>query len=131
MASPPIRPAPPATTPANPAPASLTGASRQEAEARQQHGRELTSQGRFAQAVAELDESIRLDPKLATSWNARGYAWLRLRRYDRAIADFSEAIRLNPTYANAWHNRAVARKAQGDQAGSAADAQKAAALERQ
>ena len=81
--------------------------------------------------MAELDAAIRLDPRLATSWNARGYAWLRLRNYDRAIADFSEAIRLNPAYANAWHNRAVARKAQGDQAGAAADAQKATALERQ
>lgn len=124
-------PAQPPVQPAGPPPTPKPSESLQNAEARQQHGRELTSQGRFAQAVAELDAAIRLDPKLATSWNARGYAWLRLRNYNRAIADFTEAIRLNPAYANAWHNRAVARKAQGDQTGAAADAQKAAALERQ
>jgi tetratricopeptide (TPR) repeat protein len=102
----------------------------QSAEAHHQRGRELTGAGKLPQAVAELTEAIRLKPNLALAWNARGYAYLRMRDYSHAIADFSEAIRLNPAYANAWHNRAAARRASGDRAGADADAKKASALER-
>ena len=53
----------------------------------------------------------------ATAYNARGYAWLRLRQFAKASEDFSAAIRLNPKYANAYRNRAVARKLSGDAKG--------------
>ncbi len=77
--------------------------------------------GRYAEAVQELTQAIRLDPKLAQAYNARGYAHLMLKQYGAAIADFDEAIRLQPGYQNAYTNRAVARKRSGDLAGASAD----------
>jgi Flp pilus assembly protein TadD len=100
------------------------------AETHQQRGRDLTAAGKFPQAIAELSESIRLKPNVATAWNARGYAYLRAGDSTHAIADFDEAIRLNPAYTNALRNRAAAKRATGDRAGAAADLEKAASLER-
>ena len=44
-----------------------------------------------------LNRAIELDPWLASAYNARGYAYLRMLNYNRAVIDFSEAIRLSPT----------------------------------
>ncbi|MBX5494336.1 MAG: tetratricopeptide repeat protein [Bryobacteraceae bacterium] len=84
-------------------------------------GRELTQQRKLGEALAELNEAIRLNPSLAAAYNARGYVYLLLRDYTRAVADFDAAIRLNPRYANAYHNRGVARRALGDWKGASKD----------
>jgi tetratricopeptide (TPR) repeat protein len=94
----------------------------------QRLGRARSSEGNFQEAVNLLNRAIELDPRLASSYNARGYAYLRLLRFDAAIADFSEAIRLNPAYANAYHNRAVSRLRKGDRTGAAQDDRRAAEL---
>ena len=91
------------------------------AEAREALGRELLGKGELARAVTELNEAIRLNPNRATAYNARGYAYLRMRMYKNALADFDQAIRLDPKYANAYHNRAAARRASGNAAGAAQD----------
>jgi tetratricopeptide (TPR) repeat protein len=91
-------------------------------------GREQNSRNHFEAAVTILGRAIALDPQLAISYNARGYARLRLHDLASAVTDFSEAIRLRPDYANAYHNRAVARRLLGDRIGAAEDDQKAAKL---
>ncbi len=70
----------------------------------------------YDRAIADYNETIRLDPKYAIGFNNRGLAYLRKGRLDPAIADFDEAIRLNPKYAMAFVNRAFAyqEKAQWD-----------------
>ena len=75
--------------------------------------------------MAELSEAVRLEPALARAYNARGYAYLRMKDYEHALADFNEAIRLMPNYANAFRNRSATRRAMGDAAGAAADQAKA------
>src|SRR4051794_34193606 len=50
---------------------------------------------KLEQAVADLDESIRLAPS-SEAHTARGFAWKRMGDKDKAIANFDEAIRLNP-----------------------------------
>jgi hypothetical protein len=95
-----------------------------------QLGRQLTQQGRYQEALAELSEAIRLAPTGATSYNARGFVYYLQGNYPSAIEDLSTAIRLNPNYANAFQIRGLAKKAAGDVAGGQADLQRAAQLRR-
>jgi hypothetical protein len=81
-------------------------------------------------ALRSLNRAIELDPRRATSYNARGYVYLRLRNFANAIVEFSNAIRLRPDYANAYRNRAIARRHSGDEKGAAADSRTAAELEK-
>jgi len=91
----------------------------------QQLGRKLIQEEHFAEAIEPLTQALKLDPFLATTFNARGYAYYRLKKLTQAIADFDQAIKLNPMYANAYTNRGVARRAAGDKAGADADQAKA------
>src|SRR6478752_9835826 len=72
-------------------------------------GRQLTSTGRYREAVLESTEALRIAPDFALALNARGYAWVLLRDWARAIDDLDHAIRVNPSYGNAYRIRAVAK----------------------
>ena len=84
-------------------------------------GRQLSQDGKFAEAIETFTEALKLDPSMPLAYNARGYAHFRLKHYPEAIADFDQAIKLNPAYANAYLNRSAAKRASGDKAGADAD----------
>ena len=67
--------------------------------------------GRYREAIEELNKAIEADPKFALAYNARGYAYYRLRDYSHAIADFDKALVLRPGYKNAIDNLVAALNA--------------------
>src|SRR5690242_19139349 len=69
-------------------------------------GIEWMRKGEYDKAIGDLDEAIRLDPKLTKAFNARGGAWMAKGEYDKAIRDLDESIRLDPKNALAFYNRA-------------------------
>ena len=77
-------------------------------------GKAWVEKGDFDAAIAELTESIRLDPKDANAYCGRGFAYGSRGELDKAIADLTEAIRLNPKLAIAYYNRGRAYKGKGD-----------------
>ena len=91
-------------------------------------GRKLLQEGRYQEAIEPLTEALKLDPSLSLAFNARGFAYFRLKQYPQALADFDQAIRLNRSYVNAYINRSVTRRAAGDKAGADADQAKAREL---
>ncbi|HVW37298.1 MAG TPA: tetratricopeptide repeat protein, partial [Pirellulales bacterium] len=65
-------------------------------------------QQNYENALADMNEAIRLDPQYAALYNDRGLVWLDKGEVDKAIADFTQSLRLEPQsygYANrgdAW-----------------------------
>jgi len=78
------------------------------AEEHYEAGLKLESEGKLREAIAEYDESIRLEPYLAPAYNNRGNAYARLGQLERAIPNYNEAIRLDSRYALAYSNRGIA-----------------------
>ena len=77
-----------------------------------------TEIGEYEQALADLDEALRLNPKSDMAYNNRGWAWIKQQEYDRAIVDLDQALRLNPQLSLAYVNRSNAwfRKGERDKA---------------
>jgi tetratricopeptide (TPR) repeat protein len=75
----------------------------------------------FKGAIADYDQAIRLNPKLAVAYNGRGNARYELRDMQGAIADLEQAIRFDPKLAPAYNGRGTVRYALGDKQGAIAD----------
>ena len=84
-------------------------------------GRQKLNQGRYVDAIFDLSEALRVAPRSATAYNARGFAWFKLHQLRRALEDLDQALQLNPNYTNAYHNRAAVKRALGDLSGAQAD----------
>jgi lipoprotein NlpI len=56
-------------------------------------------------AIADYNESIRIDPTNALTYNNRGDDYRILRNYDRALADLDQAVTIDPKYARAYKTR--------------------------
>src|SRR5215472_6377935 len=81
-------------------------------------GEAYRAKAQYERAIADFDEAIHLDPKLAAAFYNRGLAYGSKDQYERAIADFDEAIRLDPKFVFAFIGRGgvYALKAQYDRA---------------
>jgi tetratricopeptide (TPR) repeat protein len=77
--------------------------------------------GQAAQAVADLDRAVALDPKDFEALVWRGEANRILGRHDDALRDLDAAIEGGHDRCWAYFNRALIRGSRGDEAGMAAD----------
>jgi Tfp pilus assembly protein PilF len=60
--------------------------------------------GRYEEAIADMSQSIKLDPKDTLAYVLRGLVYQSDGKEDLAFDDFSYAIKLNPTLAVlTWH----------------------------
>jgi len=112
-------PAPAAQPPLAPAPVDEAGAL-----AHYKSGVELINQRKYAEAVAELDQSVALKPRFAVALVARGSANIGLGKYQEALADYSAARDADPLLASPLFGLAEAYRGLGQ-------SQKAAELYRQ
>jgi tetratricopeptide (TPR) repeat protein len=77
-------------------------------------GISLSADGQFDRAIADFNESIRLDSKYAPAFNARGFAYRGKGDLDRAIANSSAAIQIDPKFTEAYVTRGDTYRAKGD-----------------
>lgn len=71
--------------------------------------------------MADMDEAVKLAPKIAKLWHNRGQQWLAKDDVKRAVEDYSAALRLDPHYAVAWTSRGEAWALLGEQDKAIAD----------
>jgi serine/threonine protein kinase/tetratricopeptide (TPR) repeat protein len=64
--------------------------------------------GNWSASLADLDETIRLDPTNVWAYQMRAYAWYRLGDFQRAIDDATVTIRLDPSRVTAYLHRGAA-----------------------
>src|SRR3546814_14131006 len=64
--------------------------------------------GRFAEAVADLDKAIELDPFDDWAFLSRGDAFLELGEGERAVADYGQVIELEPENPAGYSHRSDA-----------------------
>ena len=69
--------------------------------------------GRYAKAIQDFTEVIRLDPNDAQAYNNRGVAKGGLGRRAEAIEDYTTAIHLNPNDVTAYNNRGATKEKLG------------------
>jgi len=62
-------------------------------------GRVHTTEGRWTDAIVQLNDGISRDPVSADSWYFRGYTWLISGFFDAASADFETCLARDPAYA--------------------------------
>jgi tetratricopeptide (TPR) repeat protein len=87
------------------------------------------AQGRYPQALADFNEAIALNPKVARVWVNKGSVFAEENKNDSAYVCFARAIELKPDYPEALSNRGGIRSRRGDLAGAVADFSRAIELE--
>ena len=87
---------------------SLSLGTANQVEAHNKQGITLLNQGKFAEAIAEFTEVIKLDPTYVAAYSNRGNAYRSTGQFGPAMADYNRAISLNPSYANTYNGRGIA-----------------------
>jgi lipoprotein NlpI len=70
--------------------------------------------GNYDAAIADFDRAIKLDPKNAGAYCARGDVKQAKGDWDGAIADYNRCIELEPTNDEAYEGRGIANQAKGN-----------------
>ena len=70
--------------------------------------------GEFSKAMADANESIRLNPKYYGGYLERAIIYRRTGSLHKAIGDYDTVIRLNSNFARAYYSRAIAYRLKGN-----------------
>ena len=76
-------------------------------------GRDYALSGRDDLAMADLQQSLKLNPDDADALQCRGIIFLKQKNYDHALADFDRSIVLSPWRSDYYRNRSVANHKAG------------------
>lgn len=88
----------------------------------------LYNKGQWNEAVTVFNQAVKLEPKNARFYSARGSAYEKMGNIPFAIVDFSRAIELDSGTAEFYNNRSKAYFAVNDYEKALADAKKAESL---
>jgi tetratricopeptide (TPR) repeat protein len=92
-------------------------------------GKSYLERGLYHDAIEALEESIRLNPKIADAYLYRGNAYFAEDDFGQAITDYGQAIMIDPNLALAYHMRGLAYWERNDVSRSTADQQRANQLD--
>ena len=82
----------------------------------------------FSEALANCNESLRLNARDHNTWDSRGFAYLKMGDWERAIADYDKALGLYRWRAWSLYGRGWAKLKQGDTAAGQKDIAAAKAI---
>ncbi len=94
-----------------------------------QQGVELFFRGRYAEALALMDEALALDPASVRAYCGRAMCLAQLGKPDEGALMADRALALDPDSGVAFSVRALCRHRRGDDAGAETDYRKAIELE--
>lgn len=69
--------------------------------------RQRSTQRELAEAVADYDNALRLNPRLVYAWFNKGNLYYEIGDYTSALQCYSEAIRLDSNFGAAYFNRGI------------------------
>jgi tetratricopeptide (TPR) repeat protein len=81
------------------------------------------------EALADCNESLRLDGNDPDTLASRGFTYLKLGQFADAIVDYDAALKVVPNHASALYGRGVVKLKQGDVEGGNADIATATAIQ--
>ena len=84
-----------------------------EAEAHNDRGVELASQGLYPEAVQAFERAIRLDPRFVAAYYNLGRAQSQLKAFSEASRAFGAAVQIRPGYGDAWYRMGLALQEEG------------------
>ena len=85
--------------------------------------------GRYADAVADMDRALDLDPQSAWAFECRGANEIELGRYTEALADLNRAVELQPDFPSAYTNLGTVKTLLGREADALLDFARALELD--
>jgi len=80
-----------------------------------------TNNQRFQEALADLAEAIKINPKEARFYEQRAAVEMRINDYNKAVADYSEAIKIDPGEIRYYLYRGYIYETRGDLPNAMAD----------